>query len=123
MLSYVKTAGYTGHFVPGNVSIELPVGTVQYSTVQYSTVQYSTVQYRAVQYSTVRYGTAQYSTVQYGTVQYIYRTVQYSTVHYSGGEFGKEGRTLIGPWSPAKATPVTRTTLRTTGSVPADSRQ
>ena len=36
---------------------------------------------------------------------------------------GKERRTLIGPWWPAKAAPVTETALRTTGPVPADSRQ
>ena len=36
---------------------------------------------------------------------------------------GKERRTLIGPYGGAKAAPVTRTTLRTNGPVPADSRQ
>ena len=32
---------------------------------------------------------------------------------------GKERRTLIGQWRPAKAAPCTGTTLRTTGPVPA----
>ena len=34
---------------------------------------------------------------------------------------GKERRTLIGPWWPAKAAPVTGTALRATGPVPMDS--
>ena len=36
---------------------------------------------------------------------------------------GKERGIVIGPWRPAKAAPVTGTTLRTSGPAPAVSRQ
>ena len=64
--------------------------------------------------------------------QHLLKIIAYSTSDIFGTTYahyisilgvGKERRALIGLWWPAKAAPLTGTTLSTAGLVPAESRQ